>query len=90
VVLAGREDQILPLETPLPGVWMCTMAQVYPEDRGTNYAVRLGRQTARRMVEVDLRRDRPQRILRSAWPAVAEQDDPAPVPVAALQGLSPA
>ena len=28
---------------PIEGLWLCTMAQVYPEDRGTNYAVREGR-----------------------------------------------
>jgi protoporphyrinogen oxidase len=30
-------------ETPLPGLQLCTMAQIYPEDRGTNYAIREGR-----------------------------------------------
>ena len=29
--------------TPLDGLYLCTMAQVYPEDRGTNYAIREGR-----------------------------------------------
>ncbi|HSU94247.1 MAG TPA: NAD(P)/FAD-dependent oxidoreductase [Gemmatimonadaceae bacterium] len=29
--------------TPLDGLFLCSMAQVYPEDRGTNYAVREGR-----------------------------------------------
>jgi protoporphyrinogen oxidase len=33
-------------ETPLPGLFLCSMAQVYPEDRGTNYAVREGRRAA--------------------------------------------
>lgn len=32
--------------TPLPNVWITTMAQVYPEDRGTNYAVREGKSVA--------------------------------------------
>ena len=30
-------------KTPIKDLWLCTMAQVYPEDRGTNYAVRHGR-----------------------------------------------
>ncbi|HEX5386594.1 MAG TPA: NAD(P)/FAD-dependent oxidoreductase [Gemmatimonadales bacterium] len=34
-------------ETPLGGVYLATMAQVYPEDRGTNYAIREGRAAAR-------------------------------------------
>lgn len=37
---------ILPLQTPLPGLWMANMGQVYPWDRGTNYAVELGRRVA--------------------------------------------
>jgi protoporphyrinogen oxidase len=36
-----------PNATALPNVMITTMAQVYPEDRGTNYAVREGRQVAR-------------------------------------------
>lgn len=36
--------------TPLPNVFITTMAQVYPEDRGTNYAVREGRQLARKLL----------------------------------------
>ena len=30
-------------ETPLANVFISAMAQVYPEDRGTNYAIREGR-----------------------------------------------
>ena len=33
--------------TPLDGLYMATMAQIYPEDRGTNYAIREGRKVAR-------------------------------------------
>jgi protoporphyrinogen oxidase len=36
-------------ETPLENVFLATMAQVYPEDRGTNYAVRGGIEVARRL-----------------------------------------
>ncbi len=39
------------LETPIPGLWMANMSQVYPWDRGTNYAVELGRRVARRIEE---------------------------------------
>ncbi len=35
------------IRTPLPGLYFASMAQVYPWDRGTNYAVELGRRTAR-------------------------------------------
>ena len=33
-------------QTPIGGVFIASMAQVYPEDRGTNYAVRDGRAVA--------------------------------------------
>ena len=36
------------LKTPLPGVYWASMSQVYPWDRGTNYAVEIGRRAARR------------------------------------------
>jgi protoporphyrinogen oxidase len=35
------------LETPLPGLYWASMSQVYPWDRGTNYAVEIGRKAAR-------------------------------------------
>ena len=37
---------IPPHRTPVPGLWIASMAQIYPEDRGTNYAVRDGRAIA--------------------------------------------
>ncbi len=37
---------IPPLKTPIPGLWLANMSQVYPWDRGTNYAVELGRRVA--------------------------------------------
>jgi protoporphyrinogen oxidase len=42
---------IPPEETGLANVRICSMAQIYPEDRGTNYAVREGRRIGRTMVE---------------------------------------
>lgn len=46
---------IPPLRTPLPGLWMANISQVYPWDRGTNYAVELGRRVAREMGATILR-----------------------------------
>lgn len=37
---------IPPARTPVGGFYIATMAQIYPEDRGTNYAVREGRNVA--------------------------------------------
>jgi protoporphyrinogen oxidase len=49
VVVRHYSSLIPSVETPLPGLFLSTMAQVYPEDRGTNYAVREGRRAARLM-----------------------------------------
>jgi protoporphyrinogen oxidase len=37
---------IPPGDGPADGFHICSMAQIYPEDRGTNYAIREGRSTA--------------------------------------------
>ncbi len=43
-------------QTPVGGLWLSCMAQVYPEDRGMNYAVVFGRKVAEEMM-ADERRD---------------------------------
>jgi protoporphyrinogen oxidase len=48
IVTRDYQRRLLPIDTPLPGLFLATMAQVYPEDRGTNYAVRIGRAAAER------------------------------------------
>ena len=35
-----------PITTPVPGLYSACMAQIYPEDRGQNFAVKIGRQAA--------------------------------------------
>ena len=37
--------------TPFKNLYLANTAQIYPEDRGTNYSVRMGRQVARMVVE---------------------------------------
>lgn len=37
-------------DTPFENAWISTMAQIYPEDRGTNYAIREGREAAERFL----------------------------------------
>jgi len=39
------------IRTPLRGLYFASMSQVYPWDRGTNYAVEIGRRTARMIAE---------------------------------------
>jgi len=41
---------IPPLQTPIPGLFFASMSQVYPWDRGTNYAVEIGRQVAQKVM----------------------------------------
>lgn len=41
---------IPPLKTPVPGLFWASMSQVYPWDRGTNYAVEIGRRAARELL----------------------------------------
>lgn len=44
-------SKLIPAQvTPIKNVYITTMAQVYPEDRGTNYAVREGKEVAARVL----------------------------------------
>ena len=49
VPLLNHSRHIPPTRTPLPGLFFASMSQVYPWDRGTNYAVQIGRKVAREM-----------------------------------------
>jgi protoporphyrinogen oxidase len=46
LVTKGYKDIIPEAHTPLKNVYISTMAQIYPEDRGTNYALREGQKIA--------------------------------------------
>ena len=47
--IIGRRysEQIPSLKTPIENLWLANTTQIYPEDRGTNYSVRLGRLVAK-------------------------------------------
>lgn len=47
VVPVNYSKMIPSLSTPIPGLYFASMSQVYPWDRGTNYAVEIGRRVAR-------------------------------------------
>lgn len=47
----GHSRNIPPLRTPIPGLYFASMSQVYPWDRGTNFAVEIGRKVARMVME---------------------------------------
>jgi protoporphyrinogen oxidase len=46
VPLLNHSRNIPPIRTPLPGLHFASMSQVYPWDRGTNFAVEIGRRAA--------------------------------------------
>ncbi len=46
-----NHSQAIPsIKTPLDGLWFASMSQVYPWDRGTNFAVQICRQAAKQML----------------------------------------
>ncbi|UCC87160.1 MAG: NAD(P)/FAD-dependent oxidoreductase [Anaerolineales bacterium] len=46
----NHSHNIPDLATPIPGLYWASMSQVYPWDRGTNYAVEIGQEVARRAI----------------------------------------
>jgi protoporphyrinogen oxidase len=46
IITTGYRDLQPAFTTPIPNLYLVNTTQIYPEDRGTNYAVRLGRQLA--------------------------------------------
>jgi protoporphyrinogen oxidase len=50
IVDRGYKQRIPALRTPVDGLVLANTTQIYPEDRGTNYAVRLGDDAARALL----------------------------------------
>ncbi len=46
----GNRHRILPFASPRARLYVANTTQIYPEDRGTNYSVRLGRDVAARIM----------------------------------------
>lgn len=51
VPLVNHSKNIPAIRTPIPGLYFASMSQVYPWDRGTNFAVEIGRRAARMMIQ---------------------------------------
>jgi protoporphyrinogen oxidase len=51
VPLVNHSKNIPDIRTPISGLYFASMSQVYPWDRGTNFAVEIGRRAARMMIE---------------------------------------
>ena len=52
VVEKNYSKLIPPEDGPKEGFYICSMAQIYPEDRGTNYAIREGRKLGSRIAKL--------------------------------------
>jgi len=50
VPLVDHSKNIPAIQTPIEGIFFASMSQVYPWDRGTNFAVEIGRRAARLMM----------------------------------------
>ena len=50
IPLLNHSANIPPIETPIPNLYFASMSQVYPWDRGTNFAVEIGRRAAKLML----------------------------------------
>ncbi len=51
IVDIGYASRIPTYRTPVTGVFLANFSQIYPEDRGTNYAVREGEKVAKMLME---------------------------------------
>ncbi len=51
VPMVNHSERVPPLQTPMPNLLFASMSQVYPWDRGTNYAVEIGRRAAALIIE---------------------------------------
>ena len=52
VPLVNHSKNVPAIQTPIEGLFFASMSQVYPWDRGTNFAVEIGRRAARMMLKV--------------------------------------
>ena len=51
IVTVGYRERIPPLQTPVRGLVLANTTQIFPRTAGTNYAVRVGDEAARAMLE---------------------------------------
>jgi protoporphyrinogen oxidase len=53
LIVRGYSHIRPPFRTPVENLWLCCMAQVYPQDRGMNYALVYGRRVAAEMMGIE-------------------------------------
>lgn len=61
IVTPGYARRLPPIRTPVPGLYMANMFQVYPHDRGQNYAVALAEEAVKTMNKTVFTRGMPSR-----------------------------
>lgn len=49
IVTRDYPYHIPPFETPVPGLWVASMFQMYPHDRGQNYSIELAERLVTRL-----------------------------------------
>ncbi|WKZ29865.1 MAG: NAD(P)/FAD-dependent oxidoreductase [Candidatus Dojkabacteria bacterium] len=59
VVTKGYKERIPAMQTPLDNIYLSNFTQIYPEDRGTNFAVREGKKVAALVDQSFLPKDNP-------------------------------
>ncbi|PKB65808.1 MAG: hypothetical protein BZY82_07080 [SAR202 cluster bacterium Io17-Chloro-G3] len=50
IITVNYRDKMPNVKTPIAGLWLAAMSQVYPEDRGTNYSLKLAINVAKEAV----------------------------------------
>ena len=53
IVTTDYRDHIPPFDTPMPGLYVANMFQVYPHDRGQNYSIQLAERLVRHLNPTD-------------------------------------
>ncbi len=51
IMTTNFSSKLPPNKTPISGLWLAAMSQIYPEDRGTNYSIRQGQDVARALMQ---------------------------------------
>jgi protoporphyrinogen oxidase len=51
IVTTNYSEKIPDYRTPIQGLYLANTTQIYPEDRGTNYSIRLGQRISRLVLE---------------------------------------
>jgi protoporphyrinogen oxidase len=51
ILTTGYKDKIPSIKSSIDGLYLSNMAQIYPEDRGTNFAVKYGKLVAKEIVQ---------------------------------------